>query len=106
MIRRPPRSTLFPYTTLFRSDQGTKLFDAAKQQGVEGIVAKRRGSCYEERRSREWLKIKITQTLDCVIGGYNNTQGSRQYFGPLLLRLYGKKGKLIHIVQAGDWVTR
>src|SRR5256885_4426376 len=23
MIRRPPRSTLFPYTTLFRSDQGT-----------------------------------------------------------------------------------
>src|SRR5258707_9686816 len=22
MIRRPPRSTLFPYTTLFRSDQG------------------------------------------------------------------------------------
>src|SRR5438477_4931927 len=24
MIRRPPRSTLFPYTTLFRSKQGTK----------------------------------------------------------------------------------
>src|SRR2546422_5649640 len=23
MIRRPPRSTLFPYTTLFRSDQGS-----------------------------------------------------------------------------------
>src|SRR3712207_3652339 len=26
MIRRPPRSTLFPYTTLFRSDQGVRLF--------------------------------------------------------------------------------
>src|SRR3712207_6983858 len=25
MIRRPPRSTLFPYTTLFRSDQGVEL---------------------------------------------------------------------------------
>src|SRR2546422_2780607 len=25
MIRRPPRSTLFPYTTLFRSDPGTSL---------------------------------------------------------------------------------
>src|SRR3712207_7936879 len=25
MIRRPPRSTLFPYTTLFRSDQGLAL---------------------------------------------------------------------------------
>src|SRR3712207_7435503 len=26
MIRRPPRSTLFPYTTLFRSAQGTRAF--------------------------------------------------------------------------------
>src|SRR3712207_8124983 len=26
MIRRPPRSTLFPYTTLFRSDQSQKRF--------------------------------------------------------------------------------
>src|SRR3712207_7909978 len=30
MIRRPPRSTLFPYTTLFRSDQETRLFDVVK----------------------------------------------------------------------------
>src|SRR5438034_8557636 len=27
MIRRPPRSTLFPYTTLFRSDVGIELLD-------------------------------------------------------------------------------
>src|SRR2546425_7133882 len=26
MIRRPPRSTLFPYTTLFRSDSGDRLY--------------------------------------------------------------------------------
>src|SRR5258706_10516830 len=31
MIRRPPRSTLFPYTTLFRSDSRGKVF------GVEGL---------------------------------------------------------------------
>src|SRR2546430_8312568 len=29
MIRRPPRSTLFPYTTLFRSGQGTLNLTAA-----------------------------------------------------------------------------
>src|SRR3712207_7273129 len=29
MIRRPPRSTLFPYTTLFRS-QGQRLADAGR----------------------------------------------------------------------------
>src|SRR2546425_9597045 len=28
MIRRPPRSTLFPYTTLFRSPAGSELRDA------------------------------------------------------------------------------
>src|SRR2546426_9106157 len=26
MIRRPPRSTLFPYTTLFRSDHGSEYY--------------------------------------------------------------------------------
>ena len=87
-------------------DQGTKLFEAAKQQGIEGIVAKRRGSCYEERRSREWLKIKITQTLDCVIGGYTDPEGSRQYFGSIVLGLYDKKGNLIHVGQAGTGFTQ
>src|SRR5258706_3906440 len=30
MIRRPPRSTLFPYTTLFRSNQGTVTWSGAQ----------------------------------------------------------------------------
>src|SRR3989442_3334718 len=36
MIRRPPRSTLFPYTTLFRSNQEVrnKLLSALKKQGI------------------------------------------------------------------------
>ena len=73
----------------------------AKQKGLEGIVAKRRESCYEERRSREWLKIKITQTVDCVVGGYTDPEGARQYFGSMVLGLYNKKGQLIHVGQAG-----
>src|SRR5438094_6073718 len=36
MIRRPPRSTLFPYTTLFRSVDGQVLLDA--QIGVEALL--------------------------------------------------------------------
>ena len=87
-------------------DQGRKLFEAAKQQGIEGIVAKRRTSCYEERRSREWLKIKITQTLDCVIGGYTDPEGSRQYFGSIVLGLYDKQGNLMHVGQAGTGFTQ
>src|SRR2546426_4892859 len=39
MIRRPPRSTLFPYTTLFRSDfHGARAVGAALVHGDEGGV--------------------------------------------------------------------
>jgi bifunctional non-homologous end joining protein LigD len=81
--------------------QGTALFEVARKKGLEGILAKHRGSIYEERRSREWLKIKITQTIDCVIGGYTNPEGSRQYFGSVVLGLYNEDGQLIHVGQAG-----
>src|SRR5690348_17432288 len=33
MIRRPPRSTLFPYMTLFRSPEAVRLFSLAAEQG-------------------------------------------------------------------------
>jgi bifunctional non-homologous end joining protein LigD len=81
--------------------QGIALFQVAKQKGLEGIVAKKCNSCYEERRSREWLKIKITQTADCVIGGYTSPEGARQYFGSLVLGLYNDKKQLIHVGHAG-----
>jgi bifunctional non-homologous end joining protein LigD len=80
---------------------GNALFNVAKQKGLEGIIAKKANSCYEERRSREWQKIKITQTVDCVIGGYTDPEGSRQYFGSLMLGLYNDKKQLIHVGNAG-----
>ncbi len=82
--------------------QGVALFEVAKQKGLEGILAKRRRSIYEERRTRDWLKIKITHSLECVIGGYTEPEGSRQYFGSVVLGLYDKKGQLIHVGQAGS----
>jgi bifunctional non-homologous end joining protein LigD len=81
--------------------QGMALFQVAKQKGLEGIVAKKCDSRYEERRSRDWLKIKITQTVDCVIGGYTSPEGARQYFGSLVLGLYNNKKQLIHVGHAG-----
>jgi bifunctional non-homologous end joining protein LigD len=92
-------SDLIRYSDHF--DQGTSLFEAARKNGLEGIVAKHRNSCYEERRSSEWQKIKVTQTVDCVIGGFTDPEGSRQYFGSMVLGLYHKKGQLIHVGQAG-----
>src|SRR3712207_8093757 len=47
MIRRPPRSTLFPYTTLFRSlEEIPELFDSAVREAVSAFG---RGECFVER---------------------------------------------------------
>ncbi len=82
-------------------EKGLALFEAAAQKGLEGILAKKRNSLYDETRSRDWLKIKITQRQECVIGGYTDPEGSREYFGSLVLGLYDNKGRLIHVGQAG-----
>ena len=86
--------------------RGSALFQVAAQRGLEGIVAKRRNSCYEERRTREWLKIKITKEVECVIGGFTEPEGSREYFGSLILGLYDEKQRLIHVGQAGTGFDR
>src|SRR3712207_8524251 len=39
MIRRPPRSTLFPYTTLFRSDAGEASAGAQPLRGLSVLIA-------------------------------------------------------------------
>jgi len=84
--------------------QGRALFEIARQKGLEGILAKKRASFYEERRSREWLKIKIRHRLECVVGGYTEPEGSRAHFGSLVLGLYdsNNKGRLIHVGQVGS----
>jgi bifunctional non-homologous end joining protein LigD len=82
--------------------QGKALFEIARKKGLEGILAKKRDSIYQERRSSEWLKIKITHRLECVIGGYTEPEGSRAHFGSIVLGLYDKQGRLIHVGQAGS----
>jgi bifunctional non-homologous end joining protein LigD len=82
--------------------EGKALFEIAREKGLEGILAKKRDSIYQERRSAEWLKIKIRHRLECVIGGYTQPEGSRAHFGSIVLGLYDKQGRLIHVGQAGS----
>ena len=72
---------------------GEDLLEAARALDLEGVVAKRAGSAYESRRSREWLKIKIANEQEFAIGGFTQPQGSRDYFGALVLGVY-EDGKL------------
>jgi bifunctional non-homologous end joining protein LigD len=62
---------------------GAELLEAVKQQGIEGIVGKRRGSFYASRRGKDWVKYKVQASDTFVICGF--TKGERALFGALLL---------------------
>jgi bifunctional non-homologous end joining protein LigD len=67
-------------------EEGEHLLEAAREQELEGVIAKRVDSRYEARRTNTWLKIKTVRHNECVICGY--TQGERDYFGALVLGIY------------------
>jgi bifunctional non-homologous end joining protein LigD len=67
---------------------GLKAFEVAKKRKLEGLVAKNLESKYVEKRSREWLKVKVNRESEFAIGGYTKPGGSRQYLGALLLGVY------------------
>jgi len=60
-------------------------WEQARRQGWEGVIAKRRGSPYEHRRSRHWLKMKIEASQELVVGGFTDPQGARVGLGALLV---------------------
>jgi bifunctional non-homologous end joining protein LigD len=60
-------------------------WDRARQEGWEGVIAKRRGSPYEHRRSKHWLKMKCEASQEFVVGGFTDPQGARVGLGALLV---------------------
>ncbi|MGO9515720.1 MAG: non-homologous end-joining DNA ligase [Candidatus Korobacteraceae bacterium] len=102
-------SILAPSELLHFSDHsignGKALLEFAAERQLEGIVAKQRSSQYVQERSREWLKMKIVQQQECVIGGYTDPRGARENFGSVVLGLYDDNGKLIHVGHAGSGFT-
>ena len=62
-----------------------KPWERACSEGWEGVIAKRRGSRYEHRRSPHWMKMKCEATQELVVGGFTDPQGSRVGLGALLV---------------------
>src|SRR5690348_18003549 len=76
MLRHPPRSTLFPYTTLFRSalanaDEAvvTEIY-AARERPVEGVTAKLVVDAASERRPG----MPLTGGVDHQLGDRKSTR--------------------------------
>ena len=67
---------------------GDEPWERARREGWEGVIAKRRGSPYEHRRSKHWLKMKIEASQELAVGGFTDPQGSRAGLGALLVGYY------------------
>ena len=65
-------------------------WDRARREAWEGVIAKQRGSPYEHRRSRHWLKMKCEFSQEFVVGGFTDPQGARVGLGALLVGYYDR----------------
>jgi bifunctional non-homologous end joining protein LigD len=81
-------------------EHGRAFHEAASEQGLEGIVAKRAESRYTGGRTRDWVKIKCHRRQEFVIGGYTAPAGARGHFGALHLGVY-EDGQLVHVSKVG-----
>jgi bifunctional non-homologous end joining protein LigD len=68
--------------------QDQEPWERARREGWEGVIAKRRGSPYEHKRSKLWLKLKVECSQELVVGGFTDPQGARVGLGALLVGYY------------------
>ena len=69
----------------------SKPWERACSEGWEGVIAKRRGSPYEHKRSRHWLKMKCEASQELVVGGFTDPQGGRVGLGAVLVGYFEKE---------------
>jgi bifunctional non-homologous end joining protein LigD len=100
LLKKPPG--VIRYSVSF-TKKIEELLSRAQELGLEGLIGKRRGSRYEAgKRAGAWIKIKLYQEQEFVIGGYTEPEGSRKHFGALLVGFYeGKSFKFAGRVGTG-----
>jgi bifunctional non-homologous end joining protein LigD len=87
------------------ADDGLKAFETARRLGLEGLVAKKLTSVYRSgTRSPDWLKVKVRNEDEFVIGGFTRPEGSRQHFGALLVGAW-ERGKFRYAGKVGTGFT-
>jgi ATP-dependent DNA ligase len=65
-------------------------WERACREGWEGVIAKRRDSPYESRRSPHWLKMKCEASQELVVGGFTEPKGKRVGLGALLVGYFDR----------------
>jgi bifunctional non-homologous end joining protein LigD len=98
LLRRPPALVRISERL---EPPGDKALKIAASGGYEGIVAKKLTSCYETRRSKEWLKIKAGNEQEFIIIGWNPSTHSSHEVGSLHLAVRGDDGELHYAGKVG-----
>src|SRR2546427_2593583 len=84
MIRRPPRSTLFPYTTLFRSDYAHVMLALCRALGLPTLYVS--GHLVGEGGTHAWVDRKSTRL---------NSSHSQISYAVFCLKKKTKRGRLV-----------
>jgi bifunctional non-homologous end joining protein LigD len=103
VLRESFASGDFAQVSDFILERGADYYEAIAAMGLEGMLAKETASPYlPGKRTRHWLKIKVSRSADFVVGGYTFGMGHREHsFGALLLGLYDEDGGLRWVGQVG-----
>lgn len=94
------KSDIIRYSASLEGDV-EKLLNQVHKLGLEGLIGKKAVSLYEAgKRSGAWIKLKIHNEQEVVIGGYTQPGGSRTHFGALIVGVY-EGGKLHSVGKVG-----
>src|SRR5687767_11486926 len=88
LLRKLPLSAPLERVSALDEKDAQSPWERAKIEGWEGVIAKRRDSVYEQRRSPHWLKMKCELAQEFVVGGFTEPQGKRAGLGALLVGYY------------------
>ncbi|MBA3778079.1 MAG: DNA ligase D [Chloroflexi bacterium] len=86
-------------------EEGEAFHRAAADRGLEGIVAKHRGSPYEQgRRTKSWLKVKIRREQEVVVAGYVPGKGTHRDLGSLVVGVHDD-GRFVFAGEIGSGIA-
>jgi len=80
---------------------GQTVYEKACDLSYEGIISKEIQSPYLQKRTKNWLKVKCMGRQEFLVCGFTQAQGSRAYFGSLILGYYDNKNVLRYAGHVG-----
>lgn len=99
----PPDHSVLRFSEALEK-RGKALFKEMQRRGLEGMIAKRADSVYQENvRGMNWLKIKTQLRQEVIIGGFTDPRGSRRYLGALLVGVY-QDGEFVYVGHSGGGI--